>query len=68
MKMVAAGILGVVVSCTNRNGHIPFHSGVPTNRDKKNAYYDEATIKDRRWIKDKFWSLGPQYWCSNVLI
>jgi len=27
--MVAAGILGVVVSCTNRNGHIPFHSGVP---------------------------------------
>jgi polyphosphate kinase 2 (PPK2 family) len=24
------------------------------NRDKKNAYDDEATIKDRRWIKEKF--------------
>src|SRR5262252_3368842 len=23
------------------------------NRDKKNAYDDEATIKDRRWIKEK---------------
>jgi hypothetical protein len=24
------------------------------SRDKKNAYDDEATIKDRRWIKEKF--------------
>jgi len=24
------------------------------NRDKKHAYDDEATIKDRRWIKEKF--------------
>jgi polyphosphate kinase len=24
------------------------------NRDKKNAYEDEATIKDRRWIAEKF--------------
>jgi polyphosphate kinase 2 len=24
------------------------------NRDKKNAYDDEATIKDRRWIAEKF--------------
>jgi polyphosphate kinase 2 (PPK2 family) len=24
------------------------------NRDKKHAYDDEATMKDRRWIKEKF--------------
>jgi hypothetical protein len=24
------------------------------NRDKKGAYDDEATIKDRRWIEEKF--------------
>jgi polyphosphate kinase len=24
------------------------------NRDKRGAYDDEATIKDRRWIEEKF--------------
>jgi hypothetical protein len=24
------------------------------NREKKHAYDDEATMKDRRWIKEKF--------------
>ena len=27
------------------------------NRDKKHAYDDEATMKDRRWIKEKFLNL-----------
>ena len=38
---------------------IPYEAPPPTkiklpNRDKRNAYDDEATMKDRRWIEEKF--------------
>jgi hypothetical protein len=38
------------------SSHIsPRHDKVKLpNRDKKNAYDDEATIKNRRWIAEKY--------------